>query len=266
MKCYFNEQRLHSAASLAARLYTVWWDQCRLAVCHKLNWSSTEHMIALPLKGNLYAERPDAEIMTYFRLAVTAIWQMNGWAVMNNEVTCPLKIKERCWGHQLQNSCYWMIVQCKCGLDRPLRVFVINQSLLLLNSTISHSILSARLPCEKPPCDVSPYLNYSQITDTPPPTPPYALVLSPEETENHFTAEKISPLLPLPDTVATAHQKAPQWQTGSWGPCSDNAQLQKLMMRPPPPTVMDFELSLCKNIRISKQIYIINRLLMVLAA
>lgn len=169
MKCYFNEQRLHSAASLAARLYTVWWDQCRLAVCHKLNWSSTEHMIALPLKGNLYAERPDAEIMTYFRLAVTAIWQMNGWAVMNNEVTCPLKIKGRCWGHQLQNSCYWMIVQCKCGLDRPLRVFVINQSLLLLNSTISHSILSARLPCEKPPCDVSPYLNYSQITDTPPP-------------------------------------------------------------------------------------------------
>lgn len=200
MKCYFNEQRLHSAASLAARLYTVWWDQCRLAVCHKLNWSSTEHMIALPLKGNLYAERPDAEIMTYFRLAVTAIWQMNGWAVMNNEVTCPLKIKERCWGHQLQNSCYWMIVQCKCGLDRPLRVFVINQSLLLLNSTISHSILSARLPCEKPPCDVSPYLNYSQITDTPPPIRTCAI--SWRDRKSFYSWEDKSP---APFTRHTSH-------------------------------------------------------------
>lgn len=137
-------------------------------MCHKLNWNSIERTIVLPFKENLYMEQLDTKIMMYFSLAERAIKQTNGWAAMNNEITCLLKIKGRCWGHQPQSSCYWMAVLFKRG-GPSFETFVINQS-PPLNSTISHSILSARLPRAKPLCDVSPYLNYSQITDTPPHT------------------------------------------------------------------------------------------------
>lgn len=134
---------------------------------------------------------------------------MNKRAAMNNKITCLLKIKGRSRGH-------WLWRRAAIGRQFNLRAsgpssesFVINQSpphlptlpspsSPTLNSTISRSILSARLPRAKPLRDVSPYLNYSKITDTPPPqhTHTHSLV-SLEETENHFTAEQISPRAPF---------------------------------------------------------------------
>ena len=71
-------------------------------------------------------------------------------------------------------------------------VFVMNHSppLTVTSFFFTLNFISSSHTCVKAvSCDMSPYLNYSQITDTPQP-------ISLGKTENHFTAE--FPLLPLP--------------------------------------------------------------------